>query len=502
MICKRKFFLTTMAVSNLYKYVTYSDVVIFKTVKLLIGTYNPSETHKQFSIFQRYLQRPNLSTKIIKLFIKHGADVDGLDAEMSTPLCTILTNIKDYKTKPLNIILLFIENGANINKKTLDGNNPLCCMLSNKYINSLENIIFMIENGADVFANDNKNFNTLQVYLQSGCNIDINVIKLLLDKGVNINQHNNEYGYTSLHCYFKTNVSCLDVDIAKFLIDNGLIINKFNKQNRKNFIYVIDLLILNKKFNKDIFDLIFSYIDINDYDVLNINPIYYSIYYNNKKAFRYLLNAGGDINIVTSLGNTCLYTAFENESKYMFNSILNSFPNNNVMEQTFYRLNTYVSNKENTTFDELELLLIRKCIAYFILYNKDYNIKLYYPYIFTHFKYFIKYCKKVIDELSNTYVENISIFDIFFKYKKFKSVPIKYVKNKKIIGYSQLFYYGEIIQKILNLSKRRYNNINKTILLITKICDNELNYWNYLPNEIKFKIIDNLSNNEILETFF
>lgn len=144
-------------------------------------------------------------TKIVKLLIDAGADVNAKNTEGFAPL---------FATWPRNFVQaaqMLIAAGANVNAKSNEGLSVLRYMAFN---GSKEIVKLLIENGADLNVPDNQGATPLMAAIFKG---HTEVAKILIDRGANVNVENNK-GLTALIVSgFKG-----DSEISKMLIDKGV----------------------------------------------------------------------------------------------------------------------------------------------------------------------------------------------------------------------------------------------------------------------------------------
>ena len=152
-----------------------------------------------------------------------------------------------------------------------------CCL--NLHCTNTEIINFLIENGADVnsssYVNHNNSFytNPLQLLVEySYTGEHLEIIKLLIRKGVNINLKNSRCETPMMKCMQSDNNKLIRYDIIKLLLDNKADVYIKNK-NGKNIFDIVKNLIGE---NSDIYSLIFDYTNLkNDHFCeFDINFIY------------------------------------------------------------------------------------------------------------------------------------------------------------------------------------------------------------------------------------
>ena len=149
--------------------------------------------------------------EVIQLLIDKGADVNNININSEPPMIQL---VSVYEDEEFEIVLaeLLLKGGADVNHNREDGRNLLhnACTYSN-----LAAIKFLIDNGASINAID-EDGNTPFHLIDHGYYTEgplVEIAKLFLDKGMDINVKNND-GHTLL---FTTN----DFDLVSFLVENG-----------------------------------------------------------------------------------------------------------------------------------------------------------------------------------------------------------------------------------------------------------------------------------------
>jgi len=192
---------------------------------------------------------------IFDLLIQHGADVNVKDYEGFTPLYfaihnndsdfmnTLIANGADVNTKypggetllqsaaitgRTDSVKLLLQAGADINAANDRGQTslhyPLDIKNSNykKYKLSKDTLELLLANGADVNLKDRAGRTPLHLAAESA---DGDIVKLLLNKGANVNAKDDESGFTALHHAARLGKK----NVAELLIARGADINAKDK---------------------------------------------------------------------------------------------------------------------------------------------------------------------------------------------------------------------------------------------------------------------------------
>jgi ankyrin repeat protein len=111
---------------------------------------------------------------LLKLLLDKGADPNARNKVGATAL---LWSVHDLRK-----VRLLVQKGANANARSEGGKMPL--LLAAYYSRSAETVKFLLENGADLRAKDNRGAGVLLFAAEGG---DLDTIRLLLDKGIDVN---------------------------------------------------------------------------------------------------------------------------------------------------------------------------------------------------------------------------------------------------------------------------------------------------------------------------
>ena len=185
--------------------------------------------------------------EIVEFLIQHGADVNAKDewGRGYTPLQRAAI------TGCTEIIKLLLEAGADISAKDDRGQTALHLPLDmrnsnfNQYWLSKDTIELLLNKGADVNLKDKAGRTPLHLAAESA---DVEIVKLLLEKGAKVDEKDDESGFSALHFAARLGKK----DIAELLIAWGADINAKDKQGHTplyvavNNDYEVAELLMNK----------------------------------------------------------------------------------------------------------------------------------------------------------------------------------------------------------------------------------------------------------------
>ncbi len=155
--------------------------------------------------------------------ITDGADINMETPEGQTPLFIAVTN------QHQQIVEYLITNGADVNLKTKHGYTPLLRAAEKGNVSIVE---YLLSKGAAI---DETNGFECTTALHAAC-IDffgLNVVKVLVDAGANVNLK-NKYGQSPL---FKA-ASYTRLDIVRYLLSNGASVNEKNGKDELTALYM------------------------------------------------------------------------------------------------------------------------------------------------------------------------------------------------------------------------------------------------------------------------
>lgn len=183
--------------------------------------------------------------------------------------------------------------------------------ISIKYKN-IEIIKYLIEKGVDVNISDNKQ-NTPLMLACSTKNPD--VAELLLQYGANVNLKNDSETPLTLACNVSDNS-----DTVKLLLKYGLDINAPITETGANALMVLT----NKKSSLGVKNLIESGADVNLCDKDGKSALFYAILQCNTELVEILIENGAEINLCDKDGKTPLYYAISKNNKDIVKTLLDN----------------------------------------------------------------------------------------------------------------------------------------------------------------------------------
>ncbi|XP_044000972.1 uncharacterized protein LOC122847395 [Aphidius gifuensis] len=278
----------------------------------------------------------NDNLEMIKILVKCKVDINTiLEVSYFLPEDRKLTPLLiATKKKNVSVIQYLVEHGANINFVDIpDGYPALYYAVENKN----EKIVNMLINrGANInlrYGEDNRTVLCSAVQTIG----DIEMIKLLLEKGADVNCQNKS-GSTPLNYIIgqKNFNSQIRSEIIELLLQYNADINCKSKFGMTPLHYATYVTEYDKKGDIRIIESLLKFgADIDSTDESCRTALYYAIYKKNEKSFRTLLDNGADINIM--LGHDGIGNKYE--SLYKIATI-------------FYERQKYQStNSSSPTFD-------------------------------------------------------------------------------------------------------------------------------------------------------
>ncbi|KAJ3658220.1 hypothetical protein Zmor_009973 [Zophobas morio] len=227
------------------------------------------------------------------------------------PQTTVVDNNATKTTKvDKDIIKLLIDNGIYVNVRNTYGRTPLHFCCENADFKTTE---ALLEHRALVNTLD-KDDNSALHYASTSSTKNTEVLKLLLDKGSNVNTPNST-GLTPLH------YACLggNVDNVKLLLENNAMIN-FVDEDRNN-------------------------------------PLHVALFWNNRNVAKFLIDNGIDINARNGNLKTALHFACENGDYEVTEKLLENNASINVLDKNDKNGLLYASESWESNRDLIKLLL-------------------------------------------------------------------------------------------------------------------------------------------------
>ncbi len=247
---------------------------------------------------------------LLKLLLDKGADPNARNKVGATAL---LWSVHDLRK-----VRLLVQKGANVNARSEGGKTPL--LLAAYYSRGADVVKFLLENGADLRAKDNRGAAVLLFAAEGG---DPDTIRLLLDKGVDVNAgttgefletrfgnlgpppgYEPEKGVTALMVAAYSN----DAAAARLLLDRGADVNAKASDGMTAL-----LAGANRGDGALIKTLVEKGADVNVLDPLGRTPLILmaSGDYTEPETVRLLLEKGADLSVKDKGGRNALAWALQ-----------------------------------------------------------------------------------------------------------------------------------------------------------------------------------------------
>ena len=208
---------------------------------------------------------------------------------------------------------------------------------------------YFIENGADLSAKSNKGNTPFLLYFVIGNIVDIEILKLLIEKGCDVNTKNYSEE-SALHFVLKNR---FDFEHLKILVENGADINVKDKNGKTALMYaykmeVVDYLISNGA----VFEKNYS---------TNDGETYLMHFCDNNIGLNYikdLIEQGEDINSHNNLGETALHIAVRRKYYEAIKLLIENNADINVLTKFGAPITVYLLDRQHVNFDYFEILQI------------------------------------------------------------------------------------------------------------------------------------------------
>ena len=365
------------------------------------------------------------SADVIRYLLKTDIDINAENVELiilysddysEEELLEMFDNFKENKKifTPLayalsfgdfDIIKLIIDNGADINNGAMK-----LAVLFNKIVV----IEYLIKQGAKIRKYDHKNAtmsvakilikNTsedelnndyiLNLYIERKASIE--VLSLLIEKGVDVNKQDVEFSAPIFHA-----INVGNLDVIKLLLDNGTDINLVNKKGETPLIYAIKT----RKNDAIVLYLIENGADVNKEDKFRHTPLMYAIEFNYSLSVIHAI-AKMDLLISNSIGYV----------KFIIGHILEQ-KNVDYVVSLLDCLNNYIISYQIIGKGNIDLLFrtfdynIPKEIVYAMMKNKvDPNMLYTNKPIYKGFKQLSNYYLKLYESIAENrkYIQHVN----------------------------------------------------------------------------------------------
>ncbi|MDA3837449.1 MAG: ankyrin repeat domain-containing protein [Candidatus Delongbacteria bacterium] len=225
----------------------------------------------------------NSKTKIAKILIDNGANINAPDKEGSIPIHNSASKGNYELTKYL------IEKGTDLNHKDLNGVTPLyfACVSGNFQL-----IRYMTEKGADVTNLSANGLTPLHFAASKG---NLEMLKYFIKKGLDVNAKSVAGQTPMLYAVARNNV-----EVIKLLKEQNADIN-YVDEHEQNLLFIAAL-----RNAKESLELLLSYgLDINSKDKYNQTPLKNAVF-SGKEMVEFLLKNGAEPAPIECMnGNIC-----------------------------------------------------------------------------------------------------------------------------------------------------------------------------------------------------
>ncbi|XP_053597550.1 ankyrin-1 [Microplitis demolitor] len=293
--------------------------------------------------------------RILEDFIKLSIDVNNLIRHYN---CDTLLHTA-CKFERVEIVKLLIKYGADSNIKNIDNKPPIIYSISK---NNLEIFNLLLDSGAHVEKNDPTLLN------EAAYVANISMIKILLERGVDVNGK-NELEITGLHSVvYKANDNLMRrlsdnqarESIVNFFLNIGADVNAQITDNRS----VLHLAVENNY--ESIVEIILKHnANVNLIDNKGRSPLFIAVKNNNEKITQILLKYNANVNLPNLNNVTPLHIAIVNKYEKLVEILLEN--NADTSSRYLNEDNTPLHMAIKYNFDNITKMLLK--------HNADVNLK-------------------------------------------------------------------------------------------------------------------------------
>ncbi|ADK63787.1 m148R [Myxoma virus] len=420
----------------------------------------------------------SLIKSVTAKLLEYGADINFPADSGHSALMSYLINNQEAVVRP-EYVSYMLECGANINQFTYGGYTPLLVYITLGLFIEHDAITYMIDRGADPLVAVHGN--TLLHYYMRRYIVSRGIIDLLLSMGVDINGINEKF-HTPLHTYVNKESKGVSPRVIQHMITRGattarLCITRFVESVLETFL----------KRNKSLLDETIEVVNylltvypLNEPDAYGFTPVLSATHAVNLNFFNYFVKLGADINVVSAFGDTCVTLAVATNHVYVLTAVLHHKPS----EQTMCKTLEYFADKELVTSKQHKL--IGKCITY--AFTLDPVMYKAFSYISVNFRHIVAACEEDILSMKRDVLGKISVYDLVFN--KNGTIPVKYVRDYRVVRYVNSAIYGDRVRTIIRNSVERSKQIRNILIALEVYCRDTL--WYTLPAEIRSSVVEKL----------
>lgn len=304
--------------------------------------------------------------EIVRKLIEAGADINIKNEADETPLMAAALG------GATEIVGILLENGAQVNMKNKHGYMPIHQAVKSK---NLDTVRTLLSYGADVNARDSETL-FIAIYQHQ-----LEMVRLLLERGVNVNVFNHDYGYTPLTAPGIDN----QPDVVRELIRYNVDVNRPDKRGKFPLLHFLHsdksgrcaklllengacadirdddgitaLMLASSLASMDVFeDIINQNVDINAIAKDRYSALMWAVEAEDKEKIRLLLKKGADIDYCTkSMKMTALTVAIERKMPDIAKELLKYKLNLNMRD--FYGRTPLMLAIDNKLGDVAQILI-------------------------------------------------------------------------------------------------------------------------------------------------